>query len=151
MFHRGKVESCATPEGGATLKKCKGSHNNLKLANYRRELGRRPTRQLGRGRVQTPKARERSMWQLRAGSSDIEVRIEVQSLPAKGSEEPAMLLCRCNITGGADTALLSPAASSPFLGHPVSVCSPRRRSLSLASTLAGIFIFRSLIILSQSG
>ena len=41
------------------------------------------TRQSGRERVQTPKARERSMGQLRAGSSDTEDIIEViDSVPA---------------------------------------------------------------------
>jgi hypothetical protein len=45
--------------------------------------GASPTRQPGRERVQTPKARERSMGQLRAGSSDTEVIIEViDSVPA---------------------------------------------------------------------
>jgi hypothetical protein len=38
--------------------------------------GATPTRQSGRERVQTPKARER-LWQLRAGSSDTEDIIEV--------------------------------------------------------------------------
>ena len=45
--------------------------------------GASPTRQSGRERVQTPKARERSMWQPRAGSSDTEDVIEViDSVPA---------------------------------------------------------------------
>ena len=45
--------------------------------------GASPTCQSGRERVQTPKARERSMWQLRAGSSDTEDIIEViDSVPA---------------------------------------------------------------------
>ena len=45
--------------------------------------GASPTRQSGRERVQTPKARKRSMWQLRAGSSDTEDIIEVvDSVPA---------------------------------------------------------------------
>jgi hypothetical protein len=45
--------------------------------------GASPTRQSGRERVQTPKARERSMRQLRAGSSDTEDVIEViDSVPA---------------------------------------------------------------------
>ncbi|KIM96747.1 hypothetical protein OIDMADRAFT_32665 [Oidiodendron maius Zn] len=39
--------------------------------------GASPTRQSGRERIQTPNARERSMWQLRAGSSDTEDIIEV--------------------------------------------------------------------------
>jgi hypothetical protein len=39
--------------------------------------GASPTRQSSRGRVQTPKAREQSMWQSRGGSSDTEEIIEV--------------------------------------------------------------------------
>jgi hypothetical protein len=39
--------------------------------------GASPTRQSGRERVQTPKAREQSRWQSRGGSSDTEEIIEV--------------------------------------------------------------------------